>query len=61
MENVSLIRVVQDHYVGHSKVFLDRQGHLGEVLWRLEAFETITGFFFLSGFLGQVKTRTVPV
>ena len=31
MENIALMRVVQDHYVGHSKVFLDRQGHLGEV------------------------------
>ena len=41
MENIALIRVVQDHYVGHSKVFLDRQGHLGEVLCHLEAFETI--------------------
>ena len=41
LENISLIRVVQDHYVGHSKVFLDRQGHLGEVLCHLEAFGTI--------------------
>ena len=41
MENIALIRVVQDHYVGHSKVFLDRQGHLGEVLCHLEAFGTI--------------------
>ena len=41
MENIALIRVVQDHYVGHSKVLLDRQDHLGEVLCHLEAFETI--------------------
>ena len=41
MENIALIKVVQDHYVGHSKVFLDRQGHLGEVLCHLEAFGTI--------------------
>ena len=41
LENIALIRVVQDHYDGHSKVFLDRQGHLGEVLCHLEAFGTI--------------------
>ena len=41
MEQIALIRVVQDHYVGHSKVFLDRQGHLGEVLCHFEAFGTI--------------------
>ena len=41
MEQIALIRVVQDHYDGHSNVFLDRQGHLGEVLCHLEAFETI--------------------
>ena len=40
LENIALIRVVQDHYIGHSKVFLDSQGHLGEVC-HLEAFGTI--------------------
>ena len=39
--NFALIRIVQDQYVGHSKVFLDRQGHLNEVLCHLKAFGTI--------------------
>ena len=41
MEKIALIRVVKDDYVGHSKVFLDRQGHLNEVLCHLKAFGTI--------------------
>ena len=49
LENIALIRVVQDHYVGHSKVFLDRQGHLGEVLCHLEAFATIRNAHKASG------------
>ena len=41
LENIALIRVVQDQYVGHSKVFPDRQGHLNDVLCHLKAFGTI--------------------
>ena len=40
MEQIALIRVVQDHYDGHSNVFLDTQGHLGEVHCHLGAFGT---------------------
>ena len=39
-KKITLIRVVQDHYDGHSKVFLDRQGHMGEVHCHLGAFGT---------------------
>ena len=40
MEQIALIRVVQDHYDGHSNVFLDTQGHLGEAHCHLGAFGT---------------------
>ena len=40
VEQIALIRVVQDHYDGHSNVFLDTQGHLGEVHCHLGAFGT---------------------
>ena len=40
VEQIALIRVVQDHNDGHSNVFLDTQGHLGEVHCHLGAFGT---------------------
>ena len=40
MEQIALTRVVQDHYDGHSNVFLDTQVHMGEVHCHLGAFGT---------------------